>query len=101
VAYEDLPVLFDTREAVKPDAPLIHGKRPGNLVGRFDFGWDDVEQESEAKQRASGPAPGGPMAVASRVAPPATRPAASASANPQARARGFAEDVWGCCAAQP
>jgi CO/xanthine dehydrogenase Mo-binding subunit len=42
--YEDLPVLFDTREALKPEAPVIHGKRPGNLVGRFDFGWGDVEQ---------------------------------------------------------
>ena len=28
----------------KPDAPVIHDKRPGNLVGRFDFGWGDVEQ---------------------------------------------------------
>ena len=44
VAYADLPALFDTREALKPDAPVIHGKRPGNLVSRFDFGWDDVEQ---------------------------------------------------------
>lgn len=44
VAYEDLPVLFDTREALTPDAPVMHGKRPGNLVGRFDFGWGDVEQ---------------------------------------------------------
>ena len=44
VEYEDLPVLFDTREALKPDAPVIHDKRPGNLVGRFDFGWGDVEQ---------------------------------------------------------
>jgi len=44
VTYEDLPVLFDTREALKPDAPAIHAKRPGNLVGRFDFGWGDIEQ---------------------------------------------------------
>src|SRR5262245_53558592 len=44
VVYEDLPVLFDTREALKPDAPVIHLKRPGNLVGRFDFGWGDVER---------------------------------------------------------
>jgi xanthine dehydrogenase molybdenum-binding subunit len=44
VVYEDLPVLFDTREALKPDAPVIHRKRPGNLVGRFDFGWGDVER---------------------------------------------------------
>ena len=44
VVYEDLPTLFDVREALKPDAPLIHDKRPGNLVGRFDFGWGDVEQ---------------------------------------------------------
>jgi CO/xanthine dehydrogenase Mo-binding subunit len=44
VAYDELPVLFDTREALKPDAPVIHGKRPNNLVGRFDFGWGDVER---------------------------------------------------------
>jgi CO/xanthine dehydrogenase Mo-binding subunit len=42
--YKDLPTLFDTREALKPDAPVIHGKCPSNLVGRFDFGWGDVEQ---------------------------------------------------------
>jgi CO/xanthine dehydrogenase Mo-binding subunit len=44
VAYESLPMLFDVRESLKPDAPVIHNKRPGNLVGRFDFGWGDVEQ---------------------------------------------------------
>ena len=44
VEYADLPVLFDTREALQPDAPVIHDQRPDNLVGRFDFGWGDVEQ---------------------------------------------------------
>jgi CO/xanthine dehydrogenase Mo-binding subunit len=44
VEYEDLPVIFDTREALQPDAPVIHDQRPGNLVGRFDFGWGDIEQ---------------------------------------------------------
>ena len=44
VEYEDLPAIFDSREALKPDAPVIHDKRPGNLVGRFDFGWGDLDQ---------------------------------------------------------
>jgi CO/xanthine dehydrogenase Mo-binding subunit len=44
VEYEDLPVVFDTREALQPEAPVLHDQRPGNLVGRFDFGWGDIEQ---------------------------------------------------------
>ena len=42
VVYDDLPVLFDTRAALKPEAPVIHDQHPGNLVGRFDFGWGDI-----------------------------------------------------------
>jgi CO/xanthine dehydrogenase Mo-binding subunit len=44
VEYADLPAIFDTREALQPEAPVLHDQRPGNLVGRFDFGWGDIEQ---------------------------------------------------------
>lgn len=44
VDYELLPAVFGPLEAMKPDAPIIHEKRPGNVVGRFDFGWGDVEE---------------------------------------------------------
>ena len=44
VEYADLPAIFDTREALQPEAPVIHEKCPGNLVGRFDFGWGDIEE---------------------------------------------------------
>ena len=44
VDYEELPAVFDSRDAMKPDAPLLHERRPGNKVGRFEFGWGDVEQ---------------------------------------------------------
>ena len=43
VDYEELPGVFEPREASKPRAPLLHEKRTGNHVGRFDFGWGDVE----------------------------------------------------------
>jgi carbon-monoxide dehydrogenase large subunit len=32
VEYDELPVVVDAREAVKPDAPQIHPDAPGNLV---------------------------------------------------------------------
>lgn len=44
VEYADLPALFDTREALQPEAPVIHEQCPGNLVGQFTFGWGDIEQ---------------------------------------------------------
>ena len=44
VEYEELPAVFDVREAVKPDAPLIHEERGTNHVGDFKFGWGDVDQ---------------------------------------------------------
>src|SRR5262245_13801061 len=44
VEYADLPALFDTREALHPEAPVLHERCPGNLVGQFTFGWGDIEQ---------------------------------------------------------
>jgi CO/xanthine dehydrogenase Mo-binding subunit len=44
VEYEELPAVFDVREALKPDAPLVHEERGSNYVGEFKFGWGDVDQ---------------------------------------------------------
>lgn len=44
VEYEELPAVFDVREAIKPDAPLIHEERGTNHVGDYKFGWGDVDQ---------------------------------------------------------
>ncbi|MBI4200246.1 MAG: xanthine dehydrogenase family protein molybdopterin-binding subunit [Chloroflexi bacterium] len=43
VEYEELPAVFDVREAVAPGAPLVHEERGSNFVGEFRFGWGDVE----------------------------------------------------------
>jgi CO/xanthine dehydrogenase Mo-binding subunit len=42
VDYEELPGVFDVREALKPDAPQVHEERGSNFVGDFKFGWGDV-----------------------------------------------------------
>jgi CO/xanthine dehydrogenase Mo-binding subunit len=42
VDYEELPAVFDVREALKPDAPRVHEERGSNFVGDFKFGWGDV-----------------------------------------------------------
>ncbi|MBI2986435.1 MAG: xanthine dehydrogenase family protein molybdopterin-binding subunit [Deltaproteobacteria bacterium] len=44
VEYEELPAVFDVREARKPDTPLVHEERGGNLVGEFRIGWGDIEE---------------------------------------------------------
>jgi CO/xanthine dehydrogenase Mo-binding subunit len=44
VDYENLPAVFDVREALKVDAPLVHSERASNFVGDFKFGWGDIEQ---------------------------------------------------------
>ncbi len=44
VDYEELPAVFDVREALKSDAPLVHEQRGSNFVGDFKFGWGDVAQ---------------------------------------------------------
>jgi len=43
VEYEDLPVITDPREAMKPDAVQIHPDRPGNIVAQWLIRKGDVE----------------------------------------------------------
>ena len=43
VTYEDLPVVTDPREAMKPDAPLIH-KRAGNILKTYHIRKGDVQK---------------------------------------------------------
>jgi len=44
VDYEELPAVFDVREALKSDAPLVHEERGSNFVGDFKFGWGHVDE---------------------------------------------------------
>ncbi|MCC2111582.1 MAG: molybdopterin-dependent oxidoreductase, partial [Hyphomicrobiales bacterium] len=43
VEYEDLPALFDPREAVKPGAPVIQEQKPDNRCMDFDYEHGNVE----------------------------------------------------------
>jgi xanthine dehydrogenase molybdenum-binding subunit len=43
VEYEDLPPVFDPREAMKPGAPVIHAAREDNVPFRYDYAHGDVE----------------------------------------------------------
>ena len=43
VTYEDLPAVTDPRDALAPDAPLVHGKRGSNLLTRIPIRKGDVE----------------------------------------------------------
>jgi CO/xanthine dehydrogenase Mo-binding subunit len=43
VDYEPLPVVDDPREAMKPDAPLVHEERDTNLLKQFRVRKGDVE----------------------------------------------------------
>jgi CO/xanthine dehydrogenase Mo-binding subunit len=43
VEYEDLPVVTDPREAMKPGAPLIHEQWPGNVQSHQRIRKGDVE----------------------------------------------------------
>jgi xanthine dehydrogenase molybdenum-binding subunit len=50
VEYEDLPVVTDANEAMKPGAPLIHENRKDNMPFRYDYSHGDVavgEAESD------------------------------------------------------
>ncbi len=50
VEYEDLPLLTDPEEAVRPGAPVLHEKHPDNVAMRFDYAHGDVargEAESD------------------------------------------------------
>lgn len=42
VEYEELPAVFDPEEALKPQAPLVHGA--SNLASRLQYHRGDVEQ---------------------------------------------------------
>jgi CO/xanthine dehydrogenase Mo-binding subunit len=43
VEYEDLPAVFDAREAMKPGAQLIHEGRKDNVPFTYDYSHGDVE----------------------------------------------------------
>ena len=43
VEYEELPVVFDPEEAMKPGAPLIHDDKEKNIAGSIEMGSGDVE----------------------------------------------------------
>ena len=43
VTYEDLPAVTDPRDALAPDAPLVHGSRGSNLLKRIPIRKGDVE----------------------------------------------------------
>lgn len=43
VEYEELPAVFDPEEAIKPDAPKIHGGE-GNICAFFQKEWGDLEK---------------------------------------------------------
>lgn len=44
VEYEDLPVVTDPREAMKPDAPLIHENRGTNVLKSYRIRKGDIER---------------------------------------------------------
>jgi aerobic carbon-monoxide dehydrogenase large subunit len=41
--FEPLPAVVDAEAALKPDAPVIHEKYRGNLIGEFQIGKGDVD----------------------------------------------------------
>ncbi|MFH1821039.1 MAG: molybdopterin cofactor-binding domain-containing protein [Methanobacteriota archaeon] len=43
VEYEELPAVFDPEEAMKPDAPKIHGAE-SNVVAQITREWGDLEK---------------------------------------------------------
>ncbi|MFQ6014249.1 MAG: xanthine dehydrogenase family protein molybdopterin-binding subunit [Anaerolineae bacterium] len=44
VEYEPLPPLFDPRQALQPDAPLIHEDKGSNLFAHQEYAHGDVDQ---------------------------------------------------------
>ncbi|MBI2986433.1 MAG: xanthine dehydrogenase family protein molybdopterin-binding subunit [Deltaproteobacteria bacterium] len=44
VEYEELPAVFDVREAAEPGAPLVHEERGSNFFGDFRIAWGDMEE---------------------------------------------------------
>ncbi len=43
VEYEELPAVFDVEEAMRPDAPKLHGEET-NIVGKTDISYGYVEK---------------------------------------------------------
>ena len=48
VTYEDLPVVTDPREAMKPDAPLIHEEKGTNILKSYRIRKGDVQKAFDA-----------------------------------------------------
>ena len=48
VSYQDLPVLTDPREAMKPDAPLIHTNKGTNILKSYCIRKGDVQKAFDA-----------------------------------------------------
>jgi len=44
VDYEVLPHVMDAIEAMRPGAPQLHDERPGNIGGKLEFQYGDVEK---------------------------------------------------------
>jgi xanthine dehydrogenase molybdenum-binding subunit len=44
VDYEELPAVFDTLEAMKPDATLVHDNNIGNVSAKANHNYGDVEE---------------------------------------------------------
>ncbi|MGB8648527.1 MAG: xanthine dehydrogenase family protein molybdopterin-binding subunit [Anaerolineae bacterium] len=44
VEYEDLPGVYDPREAIKESAPLLHADHPGNILKSYCIRKGDVEK---------------------------------------------------------
>lgn len=44
VEYEELPVVFDPEEAMKPGAPQLHPEKPNNIAKNPSFVAGDIEQ---------------------------------------------------------
>ncbi len=44
VEYEDLPAIFDPRDALKPGAPVIYPERPDNKPFTYSYGHGDVKK---------------------------------------------------------
>jgi CO/xanthine dehydrogenase Mo-binding subunit len=51
VDYEELPVIFDPKEAIDPSAPLIHETHGTNVVGEYQWGWGDVARGFQEAER--------------------------------------------------
>jgi xanthine dehydrogenase molybdenum-binding subunit len=48
VDYEELPTVFDAKEAIRPDAPLIHDDRKHNIFRKTAFQEGNVEKAFDA-----------------------------------------------------